>query len=168
MRNRKKIEETPLNFYDIADNCIDKKPLFATDILYYGGKDYKSLNSLSFRKCFIEALLVADPTATLHFFLSEPIESISVIINHASKILSNKILSKKDSVWVNDENGLICIAYQMEQDDYLFEFAFEFHQLFREPYQPLFNIVCWINCNEPTHFRHLQKRSSVCREYGTL
>jgi hypothetical protein len=27
-------------------------------------------------------------------------------------------LSKKDSVWVNDENGLICIAYQMEQDDY--------------------------------------------------
>jgi hypothetical protein len=38
--NREKIKETPPNFYDIADNCIDKKPLFATDILYYSGEDY--------------------------------------------------------------------------------------------------------------------------------
>jgi hypothetical protein len=33
LKNIKKIKETPLNFYDIADNCIDKKPLFATAIL---------------------------------------------------------------------------------------------------------------------------------------
>jgi hypothetical protein len=26
--------------------------------------------------------------------------------------------SIKDSIWVNDENGLICIAYQTEQKNY--------------------------------------------------
>jgi hypothetical protein len=38
--NRKKITQSPADFYDIADNCIDKKTLFATDILYYSSEDY--------------------------------------------------------------------------------------------------------------------------------
>jgi len=41
LKNREKINESSLDFYDIADNCIDKKTLFATDILYYSSEDYK-------------------------------------------------------------------------------------------------------------------------------
>lgn len=41
LKNRDKIKESSSDFYDIADNCIDKKTLFATDILYYSSEDYK-------------------------------------------------------------------------------------------------------------------------------
>ncbi len=41
LKNRDKIEETSPDFYEIADNCIDKKTLFATDILYYSNEKYK-------------------------------------------------------------------------------------------------------------------------------
>jgi hypothetical protein len=40
LKNRRKITQAPADFYDIADNCIDKKTLFATDILYYSSEDY--------------------------------------------------------------------------------------------------------------------------------
>jgi hypothetical protein len=40
LKNRRKITQSPADFYDIADNCIDKKTLFATDILYYSSEDY--------------------------------------------------------------------------------------------------------------------------------
>ncbi len=35
-----KLEEKSLDYYDIANNCIDKKPLFATDILYYSSDKF--------------------------------------------------------------------------------------------------------------------------------
>ena len=41
LKNRDKIKESSPDFYDIADKCIDKKTLFATDILYYSSEDYK-------------------------------------------------------------------------------------------------------------------------------
>lgn len=41
LKNRDKIKKSSPEFYDIADNCIDKKTLFATDILYYSSEDYK-------------------------------------------------------------------------------------------------------------------------------
>ncbi len=40
LKNRDKIKESSPDFYNIADNCIDKKTLFATDILYYSSEDY--------------------------------------------------------------------------------------------------------------------------------
>lgn len=41
LKNRDEIKESSPDFYDIADSCIDKKTLFATDILYYSSADYK-------------------------------------------------------------------------------------------------------------------------------
>jgi len=40
LKNRDKIIGASLNFYDIAEKCIDKKTLFATDILYFSSEDY--------------------------------------------------------------------------------------------------------------------------------
>jgi hypothetical protein len=124
------------HIFDSFLSFLGIKTLIITDIDSIGSDK---------KKCRV-AVGSATSNASIKHFLKDKEFNELKTLNHASKILSNKILSKKDSVWVNDENGLICIAYQMEQDDYharSFEdaFAFEFHQLFREPYQPLFNIV---------------------------
>lgn len=41
LKNRDKIKSTSTDYFNIADNCIDKKPVFATDILYYSSEDYQ-------------------------------------------------------------------------------------------------------------------------------
>ncbi|CAB5496207.1 ATP-dependent nuclease [Bathymodiolus thermophilus thioautotrophic gill symbiont] len=41
LKKRSKITSTSSNFYEIADNCIDKKTLFAMDILYYSSESYE-------------------------------------------------------------------------------------------------------------------------------
>ena len=41
LKNRNKIAEKIPNYFDIADNCIEKKTLFATEILYYSNEGYK-------------------------------------------------------------------------------------------------------------------------------
>jgi predicted ATP-dependent endonuclease of OLD family len=41
LKNRDKIKESSHDFYNIADNCINKKTLFATDILYYSSEGYQ-------------------------------------------------------------------------------------------------------------------------------
>lgn len=41
LKNRDQIDKTTPDYFDIAEKCIDKKTLFATDILYYSSEDYK-------------------------------------------------------------------------------------------------------------------------------
>jgi predicted ATP-dependent endonuclease of OLD family len=41
LKNRDQINKTTPDYFDIAEKCIDKKTLFATDILYYSSEDYK-------------------------------------------------------------------------------------------------------------------------------
>ncbi len=41
LKNKDKIEATSTDYFDIANTCIDKKPVFATDILYYSSEDYQ-------------------------------------------------------------------------------------------------------------------------------
>lgn len=40
LKNISKLSATPVNYYDIANNCIDKKTSFATEILYYSNETY--------------------------------------------------------------------------------------------------------------------------------
>jgi len=40
LKCRDKLEETPSDYYGIAQNCINKKSIFATDILFYCKEDY--------------------------------------------------------------------------------------------------------------------------------
>ncbi len=41
LKNKDKIGATSIDYFNIADNYIDKKPVFATDILYYSSEDYQ-------------------------------------------------------------------------------------------------------------------------------
>ena len=42
LKNRGKIKDGKVSYYDIAANCIDKKSAFATDILYFSNNDYSN------------------------------------------------------------------------------------------------------------------------------
>ncbi len=42
LKNRSKIKNGKVSYYDIADKCIDKKSAFATDILYFSNDDYSN------------------------------------------------------------------------------------------------------------------------------
>lgn len=42
LKNRGKIKDGKVSYYDIAANCIDKKSTFATDILYFSNNDYSN------------------------------------------------------------------------------------------------------------------------------
>ncbi len=42
LKNRSKIQNGNVSYYDIADKCIDKKSAFATDILYFSNDDYSN------------------------------------------------------------------------------------------------------------------------------
>ena len=96
------------HIFDSFLSFLGIKTLIITDIDSIGSDK---------KKCRV-AVGSATSNASIKHFLKDKEFNELKTLNHASKILSNKILSKKDSVWVNDENGLICIAYQMEQDDY--------------------------------------------------
>ncbi|GAH46701.1 unnamed protein product, partial [marine sediment metagenome] len=41
LKNRDQIDNSKPDYFDIAEKCIDKKTLFATDIFYYSSEDYK-------------------------------------------------------------------------------------------------------------------------------
>ena len=41
LKNRDQIDDTKPDYFDIAEKCIDKKTLFATDILYYSDENYQ-------------------------------------------------------------------------------------------------------------------------------
>lgn len=42
LKNRSKIKDGKVSYYDIADKCIDKKSAFATDILFFSNDDYSN------------------------------------------------------------------------------------------------------------------------------
>lgn len=42
LKNRSKIKDGKVPYYDIADKCIDKKSAFATDILFLSNDDYSN------------------------------------------------------------------------------------------------------------------------------
>ena len=42
LKNRGKIKDGKVSYYDIAADCIDKKSAFATDILYFSNNDYSN------------------------------------------------------------------------------------------------------------------------------
>lgn len=42
LKNRNNFDNAQKDAYDLADSCIDKKSIFATDILYYGGEQFES------------------------------------------------------------------------------------------------------------------------------
>lgn len=41
LKNRNHFDDAQKDAYDLADSCIDKKSIFATDILYYGGEQFE-------------------------------------------------------------------------------------------------------------------------------
>lgn len=45
LKNRNYFDDTQKDAYDLADSCIDKKSIFATDILYYGGEQFENWNT---------------------------------------------------------------------------------------------------------------------------
>lgn len=50
LKNRNHFDDTQKDAYDLADNCIDKKSIFATDILYYGGEQFENWNTPAYIK----------------------------------------------------------------------------------------------------------------------
>ncbi|MFZ2890521.1 hypothetical protein, partial [Sulfuricurvum sp.] len=41
LKSRNHFDNATKDAYDLADECIDKKSIFATDILYYGGEQFE-------------------------------------------------------------------------------------------------------------------------------
>ena len=50
LKNRKYLDDTNKNAYDLADNCIEKKTAFATEILYYGGENFENWHTPEYIK----------------------------------------------------------------------------------------------------------------------
>ncbi len=91
------------HIFDSFLNFIAIKTLIITDIDSIGADG---------KKCKV-ADGVNTSNASIKYFLKDIDLNNLKTLNHDSKILS-----KKDSSWVNDEKGLICVAYQTEQNSY--------------------------------------------------
>jgi predicted ATP-dependent endonuclease of OLD family len=42
LKNKDRLDQNPSDYYDIAANCIDRKPSFATEILYYSDETFST------------------------------------------------------------------------------------------------------------------------------
>jgi len=91
------------HIFDAFLNLLGIKTLIITDIDSIGSDN---------KKCRVSDGSATSNASIKHFLKDKEFNELKTL-NHASKILL-----KNESSWVNDENGLICIAYQIEQNNY--------------------------------------------------